>query len=116
MINFELKEFACPCCGKVEMEPDFLEKVDLARTLAGVPFVINSGYRCEKHNREVGSTSMNHTSGRAADIKCLDSGTRWRMINGLIQAEFKRIGMNRTFIHVDNMDELGSLRAIWYYG
>jgi hypothetical protein len=94
------------------MDDDFLRSIDFARDCAGVPFRINSGYRCPKHNREVGSTSLNHVSGKAADISCTTGPVRMKIIAGLIQAGFHRIGIAKTFVHADSMDEVESL---WLY-
>ena len=112
MNNFDLKEFNCPCCGGNEMKPVFLEMIDEARRLAGVPFGINSGYRCPKHNKEVGSSSANHTSGQASDIKCTDGPTRFKIVSALIKAGFRRIGVAKTFIHADCTD---GPTSIWFY-
>lgn len=113
--NFDRKEFACPCCGQMIIEPKFLGMIDFARVLSGVPFILNSGYRCPKHNREVGSESLNHISGRAADIACTDSQKRRKILKALIEAGFERIGIGKTYLHVDNMDETGAIRCFWVY-
>ena len=111
MKHFDLKEFACKCCGENKMDEAFLKQLDNARELAGVPFFINSGYRCVNHNKEVGSTSANHTSGKAADISCENSFVRTKILTALILAGFRRIGIAKTFIHVDSMDG----EALWLY-
>ena len=115
MRNFKLAEFACPCCGEVHMEDSFLDKIDAARDIAGVPFSINSGYRCEAHNKEVGSKTDNHPRGRAADISATDSVTRMKVLVGLIMAGFRRIGVHREFIHADDMDTIGIPKVCWFY-
>lgn len=113
--HFDWEEFKCPCCGKVHMDIDFLEMLETARVIAGVPFAINSGYRCEKHNKEVGSESVNHLSGRAADIHCADGPSRRKMLKGLIAAGFERIGIGKNFIHADSMDRIGMPKSFWVY-
>jgi hypothetical protein len=96
----------------MKMEPEFLEKLDEARDIAGIPFVISSGKRCPKHNKEVGSTSTNHTLGVASDIRCTNGPARFKIIKALIEVGFSRIGVAKTFIHCDaNM--LPS--SIWFY-
>lgn len=112
---FSKDEFKCPCCGEVHMEPIFMAMLEEARTIAGIPFVINSGYRCEKHNTEVGSESKNHVSGRAADIKCVDGPSRRKILKALFGVGFERIGIGKTYIHVDNMDKIGSPKSVWVY-
>lgn len=113
---FNRDELECPCCHECKMDEDFILKLDEARLLAGIPFPINSGYRCQKHNEEEKSTSKNHTSGKAVDIKCHLSGVRRVMINSLIQAGFNRIGIGKTFLHADTMDYgNGSPKSYWVY-
>ncbi|WP_077073635.1 D-Ala-D-Ala carboxypeptidase family metallohydrolase [Mailhella massiliensis] len=100
---FKPEEFRCKCgCGAGEMSPAMLDRLDKARELAGVPFVISSGFRCEAHNRAVGGVEgSSHTSGMAADIVCTDSATRFRMLSALFSVGFRRIELAPTWIHVD---------------
>jgi uncharacterized protein YcbK (DUF882 family) len=112
MSYFKPSEFACKHCGSVGMNPHFLEMIEKAREISGVPYVINSGYRCPIHNKAVGSTSMNHTSGKAADIKAVDGPTRGKILKGLYAAGFKRVGIAKDFIHADITD---SAESCWLY-
>jgi uncharacterized protein YcbK (DUF882 family) len=115
MKHFKREEFACKHCGENEIDTHFLERLDRARDISGVPYIINSGYRCEVHNSNVGSTSRNHTSGKAADIKAINSYERMKIIYGLIMAGFTRIGVAKTFIHVDSMKDGVPVTACWFY-
>ena len=115
MNNFILFEFACKDkCGKCDMDKGFLKRIDLARDYSNIPYIINSGCRCEAHNLAVGSTSLNHIEGKAADIKFTSNWTLMRIVTGLVLAGFRRIGINRKykFVHVDNRDKPESL---WGY-
>jgi len=109
---FTDKELQCPCCKELKMNEKFLEMLYAARMKAGQKFIITSGYRCEKHNAEIGSIYPNHPSGQAVDISCTCSYYRQVIINSLIYAGFKRIGISDKFIHVDNMD---AVEGIWLY-
>jgi hypothetical protein len=110
--HFTSEEMACKCgCGVDKTEQSFLDKLEEARTIAGIPFPVNSGYRCPKHTQQ----SKNHGAGRAVDIACTDDRTRWIIVYSLIMAGFKRIGLAKTFIHADTMDQLGSAKAVWFY-
>lgn len=68
--HFSAKEFACSCCGQSNMDPSFIQALEKYRVLCGNhPIQVNSGYRCEKHNREVGGASQSqHVEGLAADV------------------------------------------------
>jgi len=68
--HFKLKEFECPCCKTVRLYPALLEKLEHLRNARGKPVVITSGYRCEKHNSEVGGVPRSrHIEGKAVDVK-----------------------------------------------
>lgn len=104
MQNFVVEEFVCKCCGKGDyiMQPRFLDMIDRARTIAGIPFVITSGYRCEVNNFKCGGRiHSSHRTGWAADISAPISEVRMTVVNGLINAGFKRIGIARSFVHAD---------------
>lgn len=112
---FKIEEFACSCCGKNEIDPQFVKKLDDARRLARIPFIITSGYRCEKHNKEVGgSPNSSHLKGIAADIKCTSSAERYKILFALDLAGFKRFGIAKDFIHCD-MDNDKPQEVIWVY-
>lgn len=115
---FKREEFACKCgCGTNEIEPALISKLDKAREIAGVPFKINSGYRCPAHNAEEGGVSASaHTSGWASDIAAVDSRQRWKILEALVQGGFTRLGIGKTFIHAD-IDPNKDPDVIWtYYG
>lgn len=115
MKHFKISEFACKCCGKTEMQASTLEMIDLARDEANIPFYINSGYRCEAHNRAVGGVQDSaHTKGYAVDIKCSGDASRKLIIAAVKKAGFTRIGIANSFIHVDN-DPSKPQNVSWRY-
>ena len=76
MKYFRLREFVCNCCGKNKIDRTFIKVLDAARGYSknqdgsDIPFIITSGYRCEKLNVLVkGSPTSRHKSGLAVDIK-----------------------------------------------
>lgn len=112
--DFKPKEFiACvPACSMNQMDESFMERLQTARTLAGVPFIINSAFRSVEYELSKKRTGKSmHTLGRAVDIKCVDSGSRYRILEALICAGFHGIGISNTFIHVDDRE----LPLIWTY-
>jgi citrate lyase synthetase len=120
--HFDFEEFDCPSLegsglpttdgGKMNL--DFLHKLDEAREIAGVPFIITSGYRTPQHNLDVGGrVGSSHIKGLAVDISCDNSGHRERILTALIQVGFRRIGIAKSFIHTD-LDH-DKPNAIWLY-
>lgn len=112
---FSRKEESCRCCGCGGLVPDFRAKLNEARELAGIPFILTSAFRCEKHNQEVGgSITSSHLAGLAVDIKCTDAWSRFKILSALLEVGFQRIGIGRNFIHVDD-DLTKSRGVIWDY-
>jgi len=114
---FTLDEFDSPDSpesGKF-MSEEFLIALDEARDIAGIPFKINSGYRTIEHNANVGGVSTSsHMYGLAADVHCTKSRERFIMIAAFIAAGFTRIGIGKTFIHVD-LDKDKDQSVAWLY-
>lgn len=121
--HFKETEFECPCCGKNEIKEELVRMLDRAREIAGVPFVINSGFRCWRHHVEIYKNlglpplkDSPHLKGWAADIRISgeDSNLRYVILNGLIKAGFKRIGIGKSLIHVD-IDPSKVKNLVWVY-
>lgn len=119
---FKYSEFDSPLqqgSGQL-MDAGFLYMLDNARHIADVPFEITSGFRIEadierleKEGYKV-SKNSSHLKGVAADIACTDSITRYIIIDALLKAGFTRIGIAKTFIHVDS-DLDKTQNCIWTY-
>lgn len=117
MKYFKTSEFDSPdLIGSGEaMNKEFLNKLDKARGLAGIPFKITSGYRTPEYNAKVGGVeNSSHISYVAADISCTDSAARHIIITSLLSVGLNRIGIADTFIHVD-MDSSKAANVIWTY-
>ena len=118
MKHFDRKEFYCQCgCGLCfdDMDKDMVRALDRARGIAKVPFKINSSIRCEARNRRVGgSIKSSHLLGLAVDIGCVESYSRLRILHGLKEAGFSRIGIRRDFIHADQ-DMVKPKGVLWVY-
>jgi len=109
-------DFNCGCgCGRGldYMSTALIDKLYNARVLADVPFIINSAFRCQLHNAEVGGViSSAHCLGMAVDIKAGDSAVRYMVIKGAILAGFERIGVYDWGVHVD-VDGSKNKGVIW---
>jgi len=113
--NFSPEEFECKCCGKEVMDQGFIERLQKAREIARVPFKINSGYRCVKYNKKIGSSiTSSHIIGHAVDIRAVFPSRRFSIINGLLKSGFMRIGIGENFVHVDD-DRAKPWGVIWAY-
>lgn len=72
--NFHLHEFRCQglhCCGhSVAIHPGLIATLQNFRTLVGQPFNVLSGFRCNRHNLDVGGSPTSfHPRGMAVDIQ-----------------------------------------------
>lgn len=112
--NFRTEELQCKCCNKCEINPKLVECLQLLRDTVGVPIYINSGYRCKKHNAEVGgSSNSQHTKGNAADIRIKGMSVKqmYEVVKEL--GCFTGVGIypEQNFIHIDIREN----PAIWVY-
>lgn len=69
--HFSRHELACPCCDYFRLDPLLLTSLEELRFIGGEhPITITSGYRCAKHNHEIGGAELSyHLFGKAADIR-----------------------------------------------
>lgn len=106
-----------PSCSLQDMNQETMNKLDRAREIAGIPFVLNSAYRSpewEKDHDRSGDGSHPHRC--AVDIRCNTYQNRMKIVSALLKVGFRRIGIGRTYIHVDD-DPTKTQDVIWdYYG
>lgn len=113
---FKPQEFerANPSCSIEDMNEEFLFKLDDARAICSVPFVINSAFRTEdyerEHNRHIHNIGP-HSKGLAVDLRCVSASDRLKMVLALLAVGFRRIGLYRGFIHVDS--DVSKPACIW---
>lgn len=116
--NFKVSEFSCKgnkCCSEVKIDDKLVSFLQKIRDHFGAALTINSGYRCETHNKNVGGASGSyHTKGMAADI----------VVKGVKPAEVAKyaesigvlgIGLYETtkdgyFVHIDTR----TTKSFWY--
>lgn len=89
----------------IGLEPELVSKLDSARHIAGVPFVITSGRRTvDENEKATGVDRSAHIKGLAVDLRLPDSPeslARFLMVNALLQAGFKRVGVYDHHLHCD---------------
>ena len=105
MKNFSLNEFRCKCCKELPADAwMYVEHLvnnvlDPVRDAFGKPIKVNSGYRCEKHNKEVGGAkNSQHLCGQATDVHCEDNRKLAKVI--VENGRFDQLILYPTFIHV----------------
>lgn len=112
---FKESEFACKHCGAVDMDATFINLLTQLRRAAAFPFVINSGFRCPEHNRaEGGHPNSSHLVGKAADVRAEANWQKFRIVREAIRVGFTRIGVGKTFVHLDyDLDK--PQETLWTY-
>jgi len=117
MKYFNYEEFDSPDIqgsGQL-MDKKILDMLDEVREIYGKPIRINSGYRTIRHNAKVGGkANSSHLKGLAVDIACSTSGDRYNLEEALKSVGFNRIGLAKSFIHVD-IDSDKSGNVLWVY-
>jgi hypothetical protein len=102
-------EVACNCqyqdCNRVLISSRTEKSFYLVREHYGAPIIINSGYRCQRHNADVGGVvNSYHMIGTALDIRPLNSDDYNSVLN-LAEKFFDVVipYKSKGFIHVHNL-------------
>ena len=104
-----------PSCSLADMDDGFLRTLDRVREYAGIPLVLNCAYRSVAWDKAKGrSGNSAHTRGKAVDIRCNASVTRWKIVRAAIDAGVRRIGIGDGFVHLDTDDTLPQC-VMWTY-
>ena len=107
-LDFDSSEFACRHCGETYYWPEFLDRLQMARSEVGRPFIILSGHRCSLHNARIGGAPLSQHLTLAADISAIGHNKR-RLLTSCQKAGFTGFGFYHTFLHID----LGRPRQWW---
>ena len=92
-----------------------MNRLDMARDIAGIPFVLTPAYRSPEWDRSKGRSGTSaHTLGCAVDIRCNTLQNRFKIVDALRKAGFRRIGIANSFIHADDSDR-HTQDVIWLY-
>ena len=106
--HFKKREFACKDgCGlglaDGDVNPELVEVLEDVREHFGRPVVINSGLRCQTHNKRVGGAKKSqHLFGTAADIRV--SGVDPALVYDYLNAKYPDrygVGKYKSFTHID---------------
>lgn len=119
--HFKREEFECKCgCGRADMQEAFMLDLDSIRETLGFPLVINSGFRCDRHNRTL-SGGPAHPAGVAADV-AVNGTNAYRLVGQAYEFGMTGIGVRQSgarrnrYIHLDALDtERYPRPTIWDY-
>ena len=103
--HFSRQELQCRCCGQLKIDSRLLDGLEALRALAGIPILVHAGYRCARHNAEVGGVPRSeHTLGMAADIRLpgMSLQRMYELASSIPQFAEGGIGVyDEDFLHVD---------------
>lgn len=116
--NFKASEFDCSHCGKNEMKPEFMSRLQGLRMAYAKPMRISSGFRCPQHPIEAAKPKPGtHASGCACDV-AVDGQEAYRLLKLALQFGFTGIGVQQKgsgrFIHLDTLAD-APRPNVWSY-
>ena len=104
-----------PSCSIEDMDQSTLDMLDRLREKTGIPLKLNCAYRSKAHDIKMGrSGNSSHTKGKGVDIACNASDTRFKILSAAYALGIRRIGIGKTFIHIDNDTSLPQ-DVVWHY-
>lgn len=111
--HFSKKELACKCCGEPgSIDMGLIEALEDLRLLAGCPLIVTSGYRCPKHNAEVGGAKdSQHLKGTAADVRAKNLTPLELFALAAQIPAINGIGLYKSWVHIDVRK--AKKRALW---
>ena len=118
---FKVEEFDSPDLpgsGK-NMCQVFVQALNVARGIYGLPMRVTSGYRSKAYNKVLqgrgyaAATKSSHLFGCAADVACPDENLI-KMLDAFWEAGFRRFGIMNSAIHVDS-DAQKPRPTMWSY-
>ncbi|HMQ41780.1 MAG TPA: D-Ala-D-Ala carboxypeptidase family metallohydrolase [Paracoccus sp. (in: a-proteobacteria)] len=101
--DFSLAEIACRGTGKLLVNAEALDRLQVLRSALGRPMIVNSAYRSPEHNARVGGAKKSqHLSGAAFDISMANHDPE-SFIAAAREAGFTGIGTypRSNFVHID---------------
>jgi uncharacterized protein YcbK (DUF882 family) len=106
--HFNLSEFECSCCKTVKLDGRIVSLLQKIRERVNSPLHINSGYRCPKHNKDIGgSPTSQHMDGLAVDLACPSKITLVKFNDIAKECGAVRVGMYvaSNFLHISVTDQ-----------
>lgn len=101
---FPKEEFdrCTPPCHISDMHEFFMRRLDTARDIAEIPFILTSAYRSVDYELQQGRDGTStHTKGLAVDIAYKHPTEAFKIVDALMAVGFSRIILYKSWIHVD---------------
>lgn len=104
-----------PACSIEDLNSKLVDRIILAQKMCGEQFTITSGYRSQAYERSKGRKgTSSHCKGLAVDVSAINSHLRYKIVAGCLLAGFPRLGIGKTFIHID-VDETKAHPIVFHY-
>lgn len=112
----QYKYFSSSEVAQWKLKPELWALLDKMRGECGFPFIINSGFRTKAENDALKDSASDsaHLSGLAVDISIKNSSQRFKLIEVAFKNGIKRIGISKTFVHIDTSKTLPQ-NVMWDY-
>lgn len=108
-------KYCSPASCAEELDSNLVDMLILAQKYAGFQFTITSAFRSQVYERSKGRKgSSSHCKGLAVDISTRDSHTRFKVLVAAVLAGIPRVGVGKTFLHLD-IDETKAHPIIFHY-
>lgn len=105
-------------CTSEGLNPQMFELINKLEKKLNANLIITSAFRSVEHERNKKRSGLSaHCKGLAVDIACSESNFRFRLIQTALSIGFNRIGISKTFIHLDIADfsHGKTPETIWLY-
>ena len=118
--HFAAAELMCRHCGRMFMDPRFMERLEHLRADFGRAMRISSGYRCAVHDAEIGGRGT-HPTGHAVDVAVAGEDA-FRLVTLAARHGMTGIGIHQRgetggrFVHLDDLPPRRHPRPrVWSY-
>lgn len=119
--HFNSKEFACPCCGRDDINKELVERLErLFAAIDADKIIISSGVRCSDYSVSVGGYRNDmHVNKGAADLVVYKNGKPMSSFAVAAIAEdlglFNGIGIiDEAYIHLDIRGVIPYSNSHWF--
>ena len=117
--NFTEDEMRCSHCGLVDMQPDFMKRLQRVRDCYHRPMRINSAFRCAEFDEALGGAGV-HPTGQAVDVAVWGENV-FRLMVAAINCDMRGLGFKQhglpggRYMHLDDLGGERKRPRVWTY-